>query len=408
MLSESDTSITEVLSVFASYELEVCLVVPTETAMNKSIIDATHSVRTYFETNDIHNYSNQPQGPEHKVTKSAYFVFDDHIEETKISLYRPNTKTGDPRIWFYGLREYASPYNLIAILYVNDTIYVINCSDKVLLTKSNLKITPIESIATPATPLGKIADQSKPRDTVSMELLDKLKEISLLGYIPTDVPGDTGIGITLQNLLGIDPDSSKKPDYKGIELKSKRLGKSETRFTLFSNVPNWELSPILSAWNLLMKYGYEGKGGKWRLSHQMDAIKPNSLGLILELDWENDLLKQNHFDIETAISTHMVTWDMKTLRSRLQEKHNETFWIYANKRGQGPNEEFHYILARHTRSPILSNFDKLLESGLISHDYTLSIKNESTKTVRDHGYLFKIMSDNISALIPQIGEYDLV
>ena len=72
MLSESDISVSKILSVFASYELEACLLVPTETGINKSIMDATddtagesiQGVRSYFESKGIHNYSSQPQGTE--------------------------------------------------------------------------------------------------------------------------------------------------------------------------------------------------------------------------------------------------------------------------------------------------------------------------------------------------------
>ena len=398
MITASDTSISQTLSVFASYNLEVSFLVPTETGMQKSIMDAPENLRDYFLAHNIHDYSSQDQGTENKINKIAYLVFNDHVEETQISLYRPNTKNGDPRIWIYGLKQYANSYNLIALLFHSNSIYVINCSNASVL----------DSIRTSSTPLGAIAQKSKPKpDSIADELVEKLTNISSLGYVPTVKSGDTGIGMTLQNLLGLPPDSSKLPDYKGIELKSKRISKSKTRFTLFSNVPAWDLSPITTAWHLLMKYGYIGKDGKWRLSHQIDVTKPNSIGLVLQMDWSNRWLKQNHFDQDTSLTTHVTTWELETLAKRLMEKHNETFWVYANKRGSGANEEFHFVTAQHTRSPIEDNLYLLLETGLIQVDYTLSIKNESTRTVRDHGYLFKINPEDIPALIPCEGTYDL-
>ena len=406
MLSESDVSVSKVLAVFASYGLEVCLLVPTETGMNKSIMDATddsvddsiQGVRSYFESRGIHNYSSQPQGTENKVTKSVYYVYADHIEETKASLYRPNTKNGDPRIWFYGLKEYAVPYNLLAILFHQESLYLVNCSDKTIF----------DSIFISSSPLGKLASYSKPKETdLALELYDKLKNVSSLGYVPTVVAGPPGVGLTLQHLLGIKTDSSPTPDYKGIELKSKRIMKSESRFTLFGKTPNWELSPIGSAWNLLMTYGYIGAGEKWRLAHQMNAVKPNSLDLMLDLDRNNDWLTQNYVDKDNGNTTHILTWQMELLIARLLEKHRETFWVYANRRGQGKNEEFHYIWAKHTKSPIVNNFYSLLETGSIYQDFTMSVKNQQNQTVRDHGYLFKMWSDEVPALIPLLGEYDL-
>lgn len=398
MLSESDISVSRVLSLFASYELEVCLLVPTETGINKSIMDATEGVRSYFESKGIHDYSNQSQGTENKVTKSVYYVYADHLEETNVSLYRPNTKRGDPRIWFYGLKGYAVPNNLLAILLHQESLYVINCSDAIIL----------DSISNQSTPLGKIAVQARPKENdVALELRDKLKKVSSLGYVQTIIPGPTGIGMTLQSLLGIKTDSSPSPDYKGIEIKSTRIGKNETRFNLFGRTPDWEFSPIGSAWNLLMEYGYRARDGKWRLTQQMDAVKPNSRGLILQLDWDKDWLKQNYFDKNLSITTHVSTWKMEILIDRLLKKHGETFWVYAKRRGQGKNEEFHYITAKHTKSPIVDNFYSLLETGLIYHDYTLSLKDETKQTVRDHGYLFKMWPDDVPALIPLLNIYDL-
>lgn len=49
------------------------------------------------------------------------------------------------------------------------------------------------------------------------ELLEKLKEIHKRGFIPSITPGDSGVGDTLENALGIHRNNSKNPDYKGIE-----------------------------------------------------------------------------------------------------------------------------------------------------------------------------------------------
>ena len=53
-------------------------------------------------------------------------------------------------------------------------------------------------------------------------MLNKLKIISKKGFVKSEVNSDTGIGRTIESLLGIEMNSSKAPDYKGIELKSFR------------------------------------------------------------------------------------------------------------------------------------------------------------------------------------------
>ena len=133
MLSKSDVPVNKILSIFSSFQIEVCLLVPTETAMKKSIMDATKIVRDYFISKKIHNFSKQQKGPENKVLVDAKFINLDHEIKTKISLYRPKTKDGDPRIWVYDLKKYANPNNLLALFVFDGKIQIVNCSNEQIL-----------------------------------------------------------------------------------------------------------------------------------------------------------------------------------------------------------------------------------------------------------------------------------
>lgn len=393
MLEKSDTSIGKALRTFNYHGLEVGLLVPTDTGMKKSIMDATAVVRGYFVDTRFHDYGAQDQGPDHKITKRAFFIWPDRLEETTASLYRPNTKKGDPRIWFSQLRKYAEPFNLLAIIVRDDCLYIVNCSRADIL----------ESIENSNTPLGNIAATEKPTtDPIVEELLDMIREVYEKGYVRTKRPGDTGVGMTLETLLGISANIAKTPDYKGIEIKAKRLKKAPTRVTLFSQVPNWKLSPIGCAWNLLSTYGYH-RDGKLRLNHQMSTLAPNSLGFVLKVDTAEDWLKQNYYDSEKEETKHITTWEMRKLRERLCEKHPQTFWVGAKTRGSGAEEEFHYTQLEHTKQPKVRNFDALIESGIITVDYLMSERKPGA--VRDHGYLFKMNSSDFYALFPPSEKY---
>lgn len=397
MLEKSDTGVADVLARFNRYNLEVALLVPTETGMAKSIMDATAPVRDYFEETGFHDYDTQAQGPEAKVTKGACFVHTDRLENTTVSLYRPNTKFGDPRVWFGKLKRYANPWNLLAVLVHDSVAHVVNCSDPVVLS----------SLDDVNTPLGKIAAKSKPGSPPAVpELLSMIRQVWAKGFVRTLRAGDTGVGMTLESLLGIPANPHQTPDYKGIELKAKRLKKgSGNRVTLFSQVPNWNLSPIGSAWNLLSTYGYV-KDGKLRLNHEINAKGPNSLGFYLQVDSALDWLKQNHRDLQTSVTSHVTTWELEKLRQRLRDKHRQTFWVGAQCRGSGKNEEFHYVQVEHTKQPIVRNFDTLIEGGVISVDYLMSEKGMGR--VRDHGYLFKLHASDFRALFPpsEIHEFE--
>lgn len=396
MLEKSDTSIGEVLTLFNETGLEVGLLVPTPTGLQKSIMDATASFRDFLADAGIHDFSRQAQGQENKVVVEAMMVFADGIKKTKVSLYRPNTKNGDPRVCIYGLKSHAVPLNLLAFFLWNDLLHVVNCSDPEVL----------HSIRDPKTPLGDIAQAAKPGlSPEADELLGMLQEIGARGWIQTLRPGDTGIGMTLETLLGIDANSSKLPDFKGIEIKAKRAGrKRKNRVNLFSQVPNWKLSPLGSNKALLDAHGYEGTGRK-QLYCTITGKMANPNGFLLSIDGEKDWLRQNHVTAEAV--TRMAVWELTNLRDRLTSKHRQTFWVSAQTRGKGPAEEFHYLEVEHTRAPRVRNFEALIEAGVITLDYTLYERAQGG-AVGDHGYLFKINPKDFNALFPPSEIHELV
>jgi hypothetical protein len=242
MLSISDTVIESVLPYFAERGIDVVFLVPTNTGIAKSIMDATTPVRQFLARNGIHNYEKQAQGQDSKIILPTFFVNADSLTETNVSLYRPVTKDGDPRIWFGRLKQYCVARNLLGIVTNGEALYVFNLSNADV----------IDSVCNGGT-AAKILDKiSTNANAIAMELLSKLKSIHRQGFVETVVRGDTGIGMTLENLLQIPPNSAKTPDYKGIEIKSSRHKDSnKNRVNLFTQVPNWQKSRIKTAQKLL-------------------------------------------------------------------------------------------------------------------------------------------------------------
>jgi hypothetical protein len=92
---------------------------PTRTGLEKSILDATEVFREFLEANGVHDYSRQPQGTDFKVIWPTV-LYDDHgasVRTSTASLYRPVTKSGDPRIWFSGLPTISKPDDIIAVIW---------------------------------------------------------------------------------------------------------------------------------------------------------------------------------------------------------------------------------------------------------------------------------------------------
>jgi hypothetical protein len=397
-MRDSDLGIVSaIVKRLGAYGIETSFVLPTATAMAKSIMDATDPLRVFLKQKGIHDYAAQGQGREHKRLVRAEFVTPNDLLPTTVSLYRPATKDGDPRIWFYGLQSYATDYDLLAVIVVNGNLYIVNTGNTEILN----------SIDDPSSPLGRIASySSRTLSSTAEELLYKLGEISKMGYVPTVRNGDTGVGATLEHLLGIRTNSSKAPDYKGIELKAGRHNslkkRAKNRVNLFSQVPDWKKSPIGSAIQMLRGYGYVQEG-RMQLYCTLEALKANSQKLVLSVDSDAQHLKAVFKGEGSDID--VMVWSLAKLTDRLTEKHPESFWIKADSKTINGIEHFHYYKAIHTARPMVANLPLLLADGIVTLDLTMSQKGANS--VRDHGYLFKIWPDDFVALFPLPREYDL-
>lgn len=373
--------------------VSLTLIEPTKTGLKKSIMDATGPVRNYLKVNDFHNYEVQLQGPNHKVIIEGYIYGEYSLQRTKVSLYRPKTKKGDPRIWFGRLTKHAKAGDILALICFDEKIHVLN------LTQLPIETLLSTSLLNPVKEL--VSEIERSENEVANELLFLLKKIANRGPIPSLVDADTSVGRTLETALGIDINSSKQPDYKGIELKSFRA-KRGNRKTLFAQVPNWELSKIKRSAEILDTFGY-WRGEDFKLYCTVSALKPNSQGLSLKVDLDSNYLieKSEQKDIG-----NFVVWTLDKLHERLRDKHRETFWVEADSLQIRGKEHFQYNIVEHTRKPIISQFDILLEQGIITLDHL--IKRNSKGKVVEKGPLFKIKPDSLNLLFPPSVKYKLI
>ena len=383
MLSTSNISIPKILQKFKDRGIKVGFLVPTENALDKSIFDAHNSLRIFLKDVGAHDYDKQIQGQNHKVKLETLLFAEGVPLQTKTSLYRPTTKEGDPRICIYNLKSHAKAGDLIALAYKDKKLIAINCSN------SNLDqlLLPSDSI------LGSLfPKEDTAHSAVAEELLEKLRSIASKGFIQTLRSGDTGVGYTLETLLAIQANSSKAPDYFGIELKSGRINKAKNKqSTVFSQVPNWAESRLKGSKDILKNRGrFSKEKNRNQLNHEISCLAPNSYCLQLELTEDPARLHQVFIDKsqEPPEKVRDVLWDMDRLISRAEEKHRETMWVSAETRGRGKNEEFWYREVKHTTGLDASALPLLLESGFMTVHYL--IKETPSGGAKDQGYLFKM------------------
>ena len=381
------------LKLLTKNSVSLALIEPTETGLKKSIMDATGPVRNYLKKNNFHDYSVQQQGPDHKVIIGGFLYDQFKISKSNISLYRPKTKKGDPRIWLSGLTNYASPNDIITLICFENPIHAFN------LTKL-----PIEDLlcSTITNPLKELIEEINGKETaIANELLFKLRKIAKSGAIPSMVDADTSVGRTLETALGIEINSSKLPDYKGIELKSFR-SKRGNRKNLFAQVPDWDLSKFKSSAEILDNFGY-WREEDFKLYCTVSAITTNSQGLSLRMDTDIKQLIENSDKPQIG---DFVVWTLDKLHSRLLEKHRETFWVEADSILIDGKEHFLYTDVEHTKRPITSQFDILIEQGTITLDHL--IKRNSKGKVVEKGPLFKIKPTGLDLLFPPSEHYKLI
>lgn len=367
----------------------------TETGFEKSILDATAPVRTYFLERGVHDYANQLQGTEHKVLKRAVVLTQCEAYATNMSLYRPITKKGDPRLWVMGLKQYIHPDEIFALISFREIIYIVNFSQiDIEYSCSSCICTPIKDL---------IDEMTTDGNPVADELFGMIQD-RLGDWVESEVSADTGIGRTVESVLGIAMNASKAPDYKGIELKSKRYS-AKVRNTLFTQAPNWNISRFKSGHEIVESFGYASAGDPVKRMHvTLRSHIPNPQGLALNIDEITALLEANEYAINKTPDrsknpykkvNDVIVWNLMTLHERLQMKHHETFWINVENRKENGKELFRVKDIVHTMNPVVSQFDVLLDQGFITVDLLLN------RITGGDTYSFKITSKARSLLFPK-------
>lgn len=380
--------------------IEFATIQITETGLKKSILDATAPIRAYFKEKNVHDYDLQLQGPEHKRIVDTYIMTETARFLTKTSLYRPVTKKGDPRLWVNKIRdiEFLKANDIFAIIAHKNIFFTVNLST---VDISTVCLSPVD---TPLKDL--IFELSREKNSVSDELLGLIKD-RMTDWMPAEILADTGIGRTVESILGIEMNPSKAPDFKGIELKSHREA-SRVRNTLFTQTPEWAISRLKSGRAIVDEYGYIPDGYNHKSLHvTLSANKPNQQGLGLLVQPQLGLLEADEFstipldDGTFRKINDVAVWKLIKLHERLLSKHRETFWIEAETKFESGREFFRVSEILHTKNPIPSQFDVLLDQGQITVDFLLC---------RDSGgdtYSFKIKGNARPLLFPQSETYNL-
>jgi len=376
-LSDDELSKIEFLT---SKQIEVALIEPTKTGLRKSIMDATSSVRDFLKLKNIHDFNTQKQGPTNKIVLDTVIIDIEQTVTTRTSLYRPTTKMGDPRVWISKIGSLCSAGDILAISSFEGRLWVFN-----------LTTLPIRDLFTIQSPFKHFVDMYSAEERgVSDELIEKIRAIARKGYIKSPFKGDTAIGRLLETELGIVINSSKDPDYKGIEIKSSRAER-QNRKNLFAQVPDWDISTVKSSRTILDQYGYL-KDGVRRLYCTVTSTRFNPQTLRLKVDSSKGLLTEY-----SSRDGDVVSWRFRNLEQRLLTKHKETFWVEALSKIEDGQEYFKFTKIEHTKDPLASQLGILIQQGQVSLDHLIKEKGVSAV---EKGPIFKLKKNSLPLLFP--------
>lgn len=221
------------------------------------------------------------------------------------------------------------------------------------------------------------------------DFIREYTKICEMGWIKTHRPGPTGIGKTLEDLLGIQENNIDGPDFGDYELKSCRLG-SNSMLTIFTKTPQ----PQGAAHTLRTTFGY--------ISNVYDNPE-KVLHSTLSADRYVPVANTGH-SLKISCSTEKISivaednreyayWTREQLKIAFEKKYKNKF-VYAKaiSRGIGSDEEFKFIDAYEVSGFDYKAFVSLLEQGKIYIDLRIGQYHGGAKNgqTHDHGTGFRI------------------
>ena len=189
--------------------------------------------------------------------------------------------------------------------------------------------------------------------------------------------GNTGIGYTLESLLGVDENNLQMPDLGEIELKSHRNGASSL-ITLFTfNRSVWQIP----AKDVIEEYGYIDSNDRCALYSTVNT-GTNNQGLSIRI--EDEYVKLYH------VSGQLIAeWSGVGLADTFAEKMPALVAVYADTRiNSDDREEFWFNEAYIFRQPSAGNILELIRNDTIVVDIRMHINDRGS--VRNHGTGFRI------------------
>lgn len=254
----------------------------------------------------------------------------------------------------------------------------------------------------------------KPFTYTKQTLISKLKEISMMGFVPNARHGNAGgIGNTLEDLLGIKENNLPIPNAAEWELKAQRLNSSSLT-TLFHIEPSpraIRFVPLV----LLPKYGWahqeDGKKypkGEMSFRQTIHGNSRSDRGFKVVIDRNNRKILIS-FDAASVDPRHkdwlasvkkrvglgdlnpQPYWGFDDLEHKAGTKLLNTFYVQAEVKKERKKEFYKYTKVMMLQKFSFEGFLQALEAGNILVDF-------DARTGHNHGTKFRMRQDCLPML----------
>lgn len=223
------------------------------------------------------------------------------------------------------------------------------------------------------------------------ELVGRLHEISN-EWVPSHRIHDTGIGKTLEDLLGIKENNFPGPNGELVELKSMRKD-SSSMISLFTKTP----SPKGSVKKLLEDYGYPSEKDPTKPNLHVD-LYGNRVTNIRGVHSLKLITSESRVEISNMNGMIYGGWDHKVLQKRFESKIHRVLLVKAENKFEGDKEWFRYSEAWVLTGFSFERFIKLIQEGIVKVELRIGVYPEGHLQAgqpHDHGTGFRVLERNL-------------
>ena len=243
------------------------------------------------------------------------------------------------------------------------------------------------------------------------QIIEEFLKLNEKGYVESISKEKNSCGLTLEHLLGKEPDSMFFPDYNGVELKT------TTRFSRY-NINLFSLTfdgPSLFESNyMLEEYGKTDASSPQKktlyanLKLNQKAPVNEKYYFELKIDYTDKKIFIKIYDINMNFIEDRAFIYFDTIKCRAQVKLDKLALIYASKKQTEDNLFYRYYKIKCLKYKGFDQFLKSIEDGTVKLDIMLrSVKNDDKVSKTGNKNMnFSVVKNRINRLFDNVFTYE--